>query len=109
MKRTKEEILSQLKVVLGDNTSDEAVTLLEDITDTLTDAGTNEIDELNKTIVQLKEQLKDNDDMWRNKYTSRFFSTDPIPSGKPKEDDLLPPEEDPEDEKESFDDLLKVD
>jgi hypothetical protein len=63
MVQSKDEILAQLKEVLGDNASnDNAIKLLEDITDTLDDT------------TDWKQKYEENDAMWNNKYTERFFS-----------------------------------
>lgn len=106
MKRTKSEILSQLKVILKDNTSDEAVSLLEDISDTLDDTDTDVLEDYKKQIEDLTTKVKETEEFWRGKYTDRFFSADPIPaSEKPKDDDLVPPVEEVE-VKETFDDLF---
>jgi len=109
MKRTKSEILSQLKVILKDDTSDEAVSLLEDITDTLDDTDTDVLEDYKKRVEELETRVKETEDFWRSKYTDRFFSTDPLPSGKSTvEETILPPEEETPDEhtKETFDELF---
>ena len=54
---------------IGDDTSDEALSLLEDITDTLTDFETKTQDSTN-----WKERYEQNDNEWRNKYKERFMS-----------------------------------
>lgn len=66
MKRTKEELLDNLKTVLGENTSDEALSLIEDLTDSL---ATPEID--------WEKKYNENDAMWRQKYRDRFYSDIP--------------------------------
>lgn len=62
-KRTKDELLTALRGVLGDNQSDEAIALIEDVTDTF-DAPTED----------WEQKYKDNDAAWRQKYTERFFA-----------------------------------
>lgn len=78
MKKTKEEILDSLRVLLGDNTSDEALTLIEDVTDTL-DTST----------VDWEAKYKENDASWRQRYRDRFFNSpaaeDPDPEPDPVE------------------------
>lgn len=108
MKRTKSEILSQLKVILKDDTSDEAVSLLEDISDTLDDTDTSVLEDYKKQVEGLTTKVKETEDFWRSKYTERFFSTDPLPSGDAFEKSILPPEDDTPDEhtKETFDELF---
>lgn len=70
-KRTKEELLENLKTVLGENTSDEALSLIEDLTDSL---ATPEID--------WEKKYNENDAMWRQKYRDRFYSD--VPQEEPE-------------------------
>lgn len=80
MKRTKEELLENAKTLLGENTSDEALSFLEDISDTITPPE-----------VDWEKMYKDNDAEWRQKYRDRFFS-DVSPEVEPYEkEDKLPP------------------
>lgn len=64
-KRTKDELLSALRGVLGDNQSDEAIALIEDVTDTFEAPAED-----------WEQKYKDNDAAWRQKYTERFFAGD---------------------------------
>lgn len=64
-KRTKDELLTALRGVLGDNQSDEAIELIEDITDTFEAPAED-----------WEQKFKDNDAAWRQKYTERFFAGD---------------------------------
>lgn len=86
--KSKEELLSTVKTLIGDNPSDDAIALLEDISDTLDNSTGGSSDEDKKKIEELEKQVKEVDETWRKKYTDRFFS----PSD-PKEDD--PSEDDP--------------
>ena len=63
MKRTAEELLEQAKNILGENTTDEALSFLEDISDTVTPPD-----------VDWEQRYKENDAEWRQKYRDRFFS-----------------------------------
>lgn len=65
--RTTEEILTALNGRLGDDHSDEALSLVEDITDTLLS--------LSKPAdgVDWEKKYNDNDAAWRKKYRDRFF------------------------------------
>lgn len=67
--KTKDEIMATIKTVLGENQSDEAITLLEDVADTL-DATTGAGD-----VTDWKAKYEENDKNWREKYTSRFYNT----------------------------------
>ena len=69
--RTKDELLEIIKGRIGDDSSDETISFLEDITDTLSDyeekaAKSDEED--------WKTKYEENDKMWREKYRERFFS-----------------------------------
>lgn len=98
--RTKEEIMDAIKMRVGDDMSDEAIALIEDISDTyddLTDraAGFNE----------LSSRYNELDNEWRARYTARFFET---PSGE-KDVDPIPEIDEPdpeEDEITTFDGLF---
>ena len=74
--RTREEILSSVQSVFGENTSDEALALVEDITDTITDLETRNNDSGN-----WKKKYEECDANWRKKYRDRFFSGNPGDDG----------------------------
>ena len=68
MVRSKDEILASIKTKLGEDTSDEAIALVEDINDSFEDltARVNEAGDW-------KEKYEANDAEWRKKYTERFY------------------------------------
>ena len=69
--RTKDELLEIIKGRIGDDTSDETISFIEDITDTLSDyegKATKSDEEDWKT------KYEENDKMWREKYRERFFN-----------------------------------
>ena len=69
--RTKDELLEIIKGRIGDDSSDETISFLEDITDTLSDyeeKATKSDEE------EWKTKYEENDKMWREKYRERFFS-----------------------------------
>ena len=70
MIRSKDEILSLIKDRLGEDTSDEAISFVEDITDTI-----NNYEESNSQ--NWKQKYEDNDKQWRQKYRDAFFSPKP--------------------------------
>ena len=81
MKKTKEEILDSLRLLLGDNTSDDALALIEDVTDSMETTG-----------VDWEAKYKENDANWRKRYHDRFFNTpvdDPDPVPEPEEKPAL--------------------
>lgn len=93
--KNKDEILEAIKTRVGDNTDDEAISLLEDVSDTLTDLETRA-----SSGEDWKTKYEENDKLWRERYTNRFFSKEPEPDPK------LDPEPEPE-VKKTFSDLFK--
>ena len=69
--RTKDELLEIIKGRIGDDSSDETISFLEDITDTLSDY---EEKATNSDAEDWKTKYEENDKMWREKYRERFFS-----------------------------------
>lgn len=69
--RTKDELLTIVKERIGDDTSDETISFVEDITDTLSDY---EERATNSDTEDWKTKYEENDKMWREKYRERFFS-----------------------------------
>lgn len=84
--RTREEILNSVRERFGEDTADETLALVEDITDTLTD-----FENRTKDTTDWKKKYDENDAAWRKKYRDRFFSggsddeeDDPDPQDKRK-------------------------
>ena len=71
--KSKEEILEQINARIGEDNSDEAIAIIEDITDTLNDFETR----ANGDGVDWKSRYEENDKEWRNKYKERFFNAEP--------------------------------
>ena len=94
--KDRDSILAAVKQVIGDNTSDEAITLMEDITDTFADYETKVSDKTN-----WKAKYEELDTNWRKKYIERF-------SGKTGEEIKEEQEEQIKDDGEirSFDELF---
>lgn len=69
MVKTTDEILELIKNKFADDTSDETLSLIEDVSDTL-----KEKDSLAGSSDEWKKKYEDNDKMWREKYKSRFFT-----------------------------------
>lgn len=90
-KLSKDELIEKVKKYVGDRTDDETIEIIEDITDSI---DTSDADEW-------RQKYEENDKMWRDKYVSRFFDK--------KEEDLEPPTENEEEEKEynSYEDLFE--
>ena len=92
--RNKEEILEAIKTRVGEQTDDETISFLEDVSDTFTDLETR----ANCDGEDWKTKYEENDKSWRERYTNRFFSKEPEPEPKPE----------PEPEvKKTFSDLFK--
>ena len=67
--KTKDELLQSVKSVIGESTDDSAITLLEDITDTINDYDA-------KTKEDWKSKYEELDETWKKKYKDRFFNDD---------------------------------
>lgn len=68
--RTRDEILNSIRTHFGEDTSDEALALVEDLTDTITDFE----NKANNDGQNWKQRYEENDAAWRKKYRDRFFS-----------------------------------
>ena len=80
MVKSKDDIITQLKSYLKDDTSDEALAILEDVSDTLDDSKGGSTKELEDKIVELQKQVEEVDTNWRKKYADRFDKPSPTPS-----------------------------
>ena len=69
MVRSKDEILASIRTRIGDDTSDEAIALVEDINDSFDDLSTRLTE-----AGDWKAKYEENDKAWRDKYTERFFT-----------------------------------
>lgn len=90
--RTKDDLMAAIKNKFGEDSSDDTLNLLEDITDTINDLESNHG-------TDWKKRFEENDTMWRNKYRDRFYSSDNL------EDEPAFPDESPK--QLNFDDLFK--
>lgn len=105
MVRNKSELIEQIKTFIGDNDSDEALAILEDVTDSFTDLESKSSDP-----EDWKKKYEDNDKEWRRKYKERFSAPVRQPKGSDDEPDVPdePDEPDVPDEKElTYDNLFK--
>lgn len=86
--KTREEILEELRARVGEQTDDETIAFLEDVTDTLSDLETK----AKGDGTDWKTKYEENDAEWRKRYTERFYSSDPNPDIEPpKPDETLKP------------------
>lgn len=103
MVKKTEEILEFLKNKFADDTSDETLSLIEDVSDTL-----KEKDTLASSSEEWKKKYEDNDKQWREKYKSRFFN--PPETGASDPSDVGGTDDDETDEPPKqlqYDDLFK--
>lgn len=98
----RKEFFETLNKLIGDNSSDEVITALENITDTF-----NDFENKTSGSTDWEKRYNENDKMWREKYRARFFDSDaekqPVPEPEPE------PEKTPEQVKAetiSIDDLF---
>lgn len=91
--RTKDEILELVKARVGDDSSDEVIEFIEDITDTLNDYEARLSDS-----TDWKAKYEENDAEWREKYKARFF-------GKEVDENEIDDEE--EDKSMKYEDLFE--
>lgn len=69
--RTTDEILRAVAEHLGEDTSDDALAIIEDLSDTLNDRDTQI-----SSSGDWKNRYEENDKTWRERYRNRFFNTD---------------------------------
>lgn len=97
----KEEFMKQLNDIVGDNTSDEALSFLENASDT--------IDDLSKQVTEAgdwKKKFESNDANWRQKYRERFAQ--PSTPRVEEPDDPIDEEDDDQTEELTFENLFKT-
>lgn len=76
-----DDILNAVKARIGEDQSDEALELLEDIADTFTEVSKNSTEDW-------KKKYEENDASWRKKYRDRFFAkTDEVESEEDEDTD----------------------
>ena len=97
MIKTKDEILNAIKERFGEDTSDETLSLIEDVSDTLDDYETRTNDN-----TDWKTKYEENDKTWRERYRDRFFS------GETDDNDIEEPDDIDDDtpDKRTFEDLF---
>ena len=93
MKLSRDDLIERITAMAGDNPSDEFITLIEDVSDTVVDGSDD-----------WKSKYEENDRAWRKKYIERF-------SGKESEGDNEESEGDNEESDieapKTFDELFK--
>jgi hypothetical protein len=71
--KSREDLLKSLNTLIGDNSTDENLAILEDVTDTLKDYEEKTADQ-----TDWKTKYEQNDADWRKKYKERFLSGETI-------------------------------
>lgn len=71
--KSREDLLKSLNTLIGDNSTDENLAILEDVTDTLKDYEEKTADQ-----TDWKTKYEQNDAEWRKKYKERFLSGETI-------------------------------
>lgn len=92
--RTLEELLTDVRTVVNEDTSDEVLTLIENVTDTFNAASNTE------EIETLKNQLAEQDAAWRKRFRDRFFNA------AAPEPESVEPEEEQEEKPTRYEDLF---
>lgn len=97
MIRTKDELIKAVSEFIGENDADEAIAILEDVTDTLEDFekradGDGE---------DWKKKYEDNDKSWREKYRSRFVKSSVT------DEDFAEDEDEDEEEIKTYEELFE--
>lgn len=95
MVRTLEELIESVKGRIGEDISDESISLIEDISDTYNDVVTRYSES-----EDWKKKYEDNDAEWRKRYIERF-------SGKVDEKEDFSEDEPEEKEIKTYEDLFK--
>lgn len=94
---SKDQLLAKIKERIGEDTSDDALQFIEDVTDTIDDYESK-----TKDSTDWKKKYEDNDAEWRKKYKDRFFNS-------PAKDEPEKPPEDSGDKPKTYEykDLFK--
>lgn len=93
---SKDELMNRLNTFLGEDTSDETLSFIEDVTDTIDDYES-------KTGTDWKQRYDDLDSEWRAKYRERFFRK--VKENDEVIEDIVEDEE--EKEPKTYDDLFE--
>ncbi len=110
-KLSKSEMFKKVKDYLKEDTSDEAISLLEDLTDTLSDSD----EDKDKIIEELTKEKEELDKSWRQRYIDRFEGkvTENLKDNDPEKQggdtDDVDDEETETDDDLTFEDLLSDD
>ena len=101
-KLTKEDLIKKVNDMFGEDATDEQISLLEDISDSMGNSNNDELETTKQALTKAQTDLKE----FRQKYRDRFLSgVDNTPSKKDKTD-AQKEDEEGEEKKPSYDDLF---
>lgn len=101
-KLTKEDLIKKVNDMFGEDATDEQISLLEDISDSMEDSNNDELETTKQALTKAQTDLKE----FRQKYRDRFLGgVDNTPSKK-DETDAQKEDEEEEEKKPSYDDLF---
>lgn len=87
MKRSKDELIAQVQAYIGEDTSDEAITLLEDVSDSVSDVN-EDVEELTKQLNEANEKVINLDNEWRERYKARFNDSSLVTPQPEEQEDI---------------------
>lgn len=96
---TREQMLERIKQCVGEDTSDESLKLIEDVSDTINDYETK-----TKETTDWEKKYKENDEQWRKKYKDRFFNA---PAKDEKDDSESVDDDESKENKFTYENLFK--
>ncbi len=103
-KLSKEDLIKKVNEMFGANATDEQISLLEDISDSMGDSNNDELETTKQALTQAQTDLKE----FKQKYRERFLGgVDNNPSHKDVHDEQNE-EGETEDNKLSYEDLFKT-
>ena len=97
---SKEEFLPRIQALVGSDSSDESIALLEDMTDTYNDLESKTLQAETEEQENWEEKYNELDKSWRERYIARF-------SGETNEESEEDTANDPPPAPETYDDLFK--
>ena len=103
-KLSKEDLIKKVNEMFGEDATDEQLSLLEDISDSMETSNNDELESTKKALTQAQTDLKE----FKKKYRERFLGgVDNNPSPQDVKNDIKEDGE-TEDKKLSYDDLFKT-
>lgn len=103
-KLSKEDLIKKVNAMFGEDATDEQLSLLEDISDSMETSNNDELETTKQALTKAQSDLKE----FKQKYRERFLGgVDNDPSPKDVQDERKEDEE-TEDKKLSYNDLFKT-